>query len=216
MGDILESGTPLPAVGGGAGKTAPRLSWTAQTFDCSKKNSYTPPAGIMSDADAIPIPKLSHIEPNGHTFNKNLIGVFQKLNTTLDTMSKHDGVNYTLSIGSGYRSFNGQKNLWCGSCKQKYPDPMTRKTFCATPGGSRHGTGFAMDTKLLQNGKAITISGDSKAQCKTPLQNIKKIAQVFYQSDPQWNRYEAEIWHFEYGLMPPNRGKYDGLPGVCH
>lgn len=54
---------------------------------------------------------------------------------------------YDVSIGSGFRSKQRQKELWEGPGARKYPNPKVRAKYYARPGGSSHGYGFAADLK---------------------------------------------------------------------
>lgn len=140
---------------------------------------------------------------------------------------------YKLKIVSSYRSFKSQVKLWCDkikevkkTCNKESPPKKCKKTSIeeiadnsvARPGGSIHQSGRAVDVQLLKlkNGNAITECCDTDAQCSTKKENIKTLANLFYNTNDEFVRYEAEIWHFEYGTKSKDgRGQSTTYPRRC-
>jgi D-alanyl-D-alanine dipeptidase len=112
--------------------------------------------------------------------------------------------NYDIRIGSSYRSFPEQMNNYCKSVLATGSPPAS--TAIASPGGSNHGQGLAVDAYLYdKQGNRLTFAGTKKPkkgnyQCNSEDANIDKIARFFYEADSGFNRLGSEIWHFEYGL----------------
>ncbi|MBI4280626.1 D-alanyl-D-alanine carboxypeptidase family protein [Candidatus Uhrbacteria bacterium] len=197
-----------------SGVTQP--TWGYATFDCGNPPA---PAGVVEASQVSAVPLLSRIvTPPGLRVHQNLIEPLKKINTTLETISQNEGVNYKLKITSGYRPFETQVAIWCGqegSCASNYPAKDVRKSYCAVPGFSNHGLGIALDVKLLKDGREIT-SISSKTQCQLDPKAVAKLANIFYQSDGGWKRYEKEIWHFEYNPVTPSfRSQTTSLPPGC-
>lgn len=91
------------------------------------------------------------------------------------------GIN--LSITSAYRNDAYQQKLFDKAVK-KYGSVAAARKWVATPGGSAHRTGRALDIGI--NGKAVQSGSKASAWLK---KNAKKYG--FYP-------YEAEAWHWEY------------------
>ncbi|MEK7648789.1 MAG: D-alanyl-D-alanine carboxypeptidase family protein [Patescibacteria group bacterium] len=214
--DIINPGDPPPpsSVSGLSGLSRP--SWDHASFNCS---SPPPPCCVLDPSMTAVIPTYSNVtNPNGHSYHKDLIPAIQRLNETAKQISQQDGKKYTIQISSGYRPFQKQVDIWCGrsgNCKSQHPNTADRKGYCAVPGGSNHGHGIALDVGLLVNGSNPGLSYGSNSQCGSSRHYIAKLAQIFFASDPQWKRYEKEIWHFEYNPTTPSRGPYTGLPSKC-
>lgn len=179
-------------------------TWNRDTFDCGQKNSYTE-TGVLPASNVI-------------TYTCNGIKA-----TTLPEMkdplckvaenAKKQG--YEIVVRDGYRSFIQQADKWCGKCTKNYPDVNERNKYCAVPGFSNHGHGRAVDIMLKKAGKELYII-NGKDQCKASPENVAKIASLFYDADPKFNRLETEIWHFEYGTEGQGaRLKTTALPSAC-
>lgn len=213
----IDEGDPLPETAARPpGVSTP--TWTHATFNCTNPPSE---AGVIPASTTVPIPAtLLRIKTNPNTrVHGSMILGLQKLNNALDEFSRREGVNYTIGIGSGYRPYEAQVKLWCGpetNCFTQYSNTAIRKKFCAVPGFSNHGQGYAIDASLFRDGKKIT-AGNSKTQCTAnKLEDVAKFADIFYAADNGWVRYEAEIWHFEFNPTETSqRGKYRGLPKKC-
>lgn len=195
--------------------------WTYQSFDCNKwtskrVNAYQP-AGVLPSQYT-------------KTYTCNDIkdptkGILLPI-TTIPEMQEwvcKAGANavkqgYQLVITSSYRSFESQADLWCGEGLKKYPDPAIRKKYYAVPGNSIHGLGQAIDVFLYdKNGTRLTFFGGA-AQCNSSAENIKTLANIFYNVSENFYRLETEIWHFEYSEKPVNelRDKHTGYPKSCN
>jgi D-alanyl-D-alanine dipeptidase len=90
------------------------------------------------------------------------------------------------------------------------------------PGTSLHGRGNAVDValveKLTEDGRArdLTHAAGSTAQCFDDPALAATLAESFYSADPDFNRLQSEIWHFEYGTAGRDtRGKHTAMPQHC-
>ncbi len=73
--------------------------------------------------------------------HRSAYGAYQRLKAAAES----DGIpRELLTITSGYRSVEKQRQLWEGHAS-KYPDPNERKLYVAPPGSSPHHTGRAID-----------------------------------------------------------------------
>ncbi|PIR03847.1 MAG: hypothetical protein COV59_04230 [Candidatus Magasanikbacteria bacterium CG11_big_fil_rev_8_21_14_0_20_39_34] len=177
-------------------------NWDAKTFDCSKKDSYSP-AGVLPSNQTITY-TCDGMEGNVTSIPQMKVPLCRAAE-----IAKKNG--YTLQVRSSYRPFEIQVKLWCEDTRP----PEIRRKFIATPGFSNHGHGVAIDVFLYKNGKQLTLYGSS-GQCKTSPRFVKEIADIFYLADPNFVRLETEIWHFEYGTMGTSaRNRYDTLPQTC-
>lgn len=185
-------------------------TWTYATFDCNKPLA---PAGV-----APPGAMITFSCPVGINGEITVLSEMKEPLCKAGKLAAERG--YTLLVTSSYRPYQKQVEIWCGTGKEKtcfntYPDTMKRKKFCAVPGFSNHGHGRAIDVKLLKNGKPL-FDISSTRQCQAPKNAVETIADIFYQADPGWVRYEAEIWHFEYNPKGVGeRGLFFDYPKKC-
>jgi len=80
----------------------------------------------------------------------------------------------------------------------------------AYPGGSNHGVGYACDLKLYDGSRnMLPLNGNkgdgaTKAQCYTvKREDSKRFDDIMFRVG--WVRYEAEVWHYEFGSPASNR-----------
>lgn len=184
------------------GTTKP--TWTAQDFDCSKKDSYLP-AGVAD---------LSTIETyTCDGINGEIRTIKEMKDPLCEVASKAKQAGYSFNIvpGGSYRDFKTQVDGWCGKDAQRYPNPLDRKKFRAVPGFSNHGKGNAVDLILVKNGSQLFTTMPRDAQCDVSPQLVTQMA-GFFSGDPKWSRLQTEIWHFEYGT---NGTLYTTKPSFC-
>lgn len=195
-GDIITEGShPSPP------------SWNATTFDCNNP----PVAAGVADPRSL---EQNYTCP-GVTGQITSVPEMKPALCRAGQLAGERG--YSLEVKSSYRSFEKQVNIWCGkaeNCYAKYPNPLERRKFCAVPGFSNHGIGRAVDVTLKKNGQPLYYL-DSTGQCAVDPTIVAAVAKIFYDADPLWKRYEAEIWHFEYGTDAPARSQYTTLPAKC-
>ena len=68
----------------------------------------------------------------------------------------------------------------------------------ATPGGSNHGAGVAIDLELWKDKTKLTTAGRKSTQTKdTTKENAKLLQDIM--SSVGFVRYCSEVWHFEWG-----------------
>jgi hypothetical protein len=111
-------------------------------------------------------------------------------------LAKNDG--YKLSITSSYRPFKDQVTGYCPGQK----DSASARASHAVPGYSNHGRGQAVDAKLSKDGRQLT-GYDYWCQCLYDVNDWNRLADYFYQANPNFYRLNIESWHFEYR---PQRG----------
>lgn len=105
---------------------------------------------------------------------------------------------YGLVVTSAYRSLENQIKLACDDISANGGKNLG--TGIAWPGGSNHGTGTAVDIKLMDSsGNAITTAGNRSVQTSSPntQTNVDLLQSIM--TEAGWVRYCAEIWHFEFG-----------------
>jgi D-alanyl-D-alanine dipeptidase len=88
-----------------------------------------------------------------------------------------------LKMNSSHRGIARQEKLYAEALR-KYGSPSAARKWCATPGGSPHHTGGAIDVAAIVNGKG----GIRHA-------NQKYLKIILPQAG--WVNYEAEAWHWE-------------------
>jgi hypothetical protein len=111
-------------------------------------------------------------------------------------LAKNDG--YKLSITSSYRPFKDQVTGYCPGQQ----DSASARASHAVPGYSNHGRGQAVDAKLSKDGRQLT-GYDYWCQCLYDVNDWNRLADYFYQANPNFYRLNIESWHFEYR---PQRG----------
>lgn len=200
---------PMPS---GTTATAVKQPDWGREFDCNKEY---PERGV------VPRDQLSDPYDCNGKLNKKIITAKDMVNPLCKVAERAEKAGLKIEVTSHYRSFQEQVKLWCGDCAKKHPNTTERRKYCAVPGYSNHGKGRAVDVKLFEkSGKSLTIAGNSTSQCFVSLENIQKLANLFYKdengNDTAFNRLETEIWHFEYGTGGQNsRGKYLTYPSKC-
>jgi D-alanyl-D-alanine dipeptidase len=125
---------------------------------------------------------------------------------------------YVLSVGSTYRSPAEQMSKSCAHVGRG-DIPCGGSTGLACPGGSPHGSGYAIDTAMCEPLKGWTWSniqpkfctpptGDSKSCAlrtkeilRTP--RLKALNEIMFGAG--WWKYCEELWHFEYTTNPSNK-----------
>lgn len=163
--------------------------WDKYTFDCSKKDSYSP-MGVVGESALEKDYRCDGIEGKITTI-KEMKDPLCKV----AALAKKDGYTLKINPGGSFRSFKQQVTGWCDDTR--LPDQKSK--FRATPGYSNHGHGRAVDIFLIKDNTALTIFGSS-AQCKTDEKYVKLLASYFEQADAfNFSRLDTEIWHYEYG-----------------
>jgi hypothetical protein len=184
-------------------------SWNENTFDCNN----VPPAQGTVDPNTL----VSYTCP-GITVKEGKINTVAEMKDPLCAAgARAQAQGYTLVISDSYRPFAEQVAIWCGKtgdCASQHPDLKERRSFCAVPGFSNHGLGRAVDIYIEKGGKLL-FTGGSKNQCGADKQAVETLAKIMYGDDPKWNRYDKEIWHFEYGTTLKNRSQTTTLPPGC-
>lgn len=200
LGGGIASGLPVSAPANTGAIVPP--TWDHASFDCSKKESYAP-AGVL------PQNQVATYECDGIRGTIRTIAAMRDGICRAGQIAKERG--YTLEATSSYRPFARQVSIWCADNR----NTSVRKSYIAVPGFSNHGHGRAIDLKLLKNGRAL-FGIDSDGQCNVNPRYIRDLADIMYAADPNFVRYEKEIWHFEYGTAgTPLRGKYTVKPQKC-
>lgn len=203
--DIIEPGQ-LPT-------TATKPSWTADTFICPPDSRLQPPAGVVDPSSLVRLDC-----PVGVILAKSDSGGGKATSQVRDALcaagAEADSQGYVIKVASSYRPFATQASLWCGQGAAKYPDTKTRKTYYAVPGFSNHGYGNAIDVMLISKSTGKDLYPfSSSGQCNANPANVDKIATIM--ESAKFQRYEAEIWHFDLNSNLPNRGSYTALPAKC-
>jgi hypothetical protein len=170
-------------------------TWTAKTFDClgaktleqfkEKKDAII---AKQPEAGVIPLKEVITYTCDGIVGKATTLPEMKGPLCKAGKLARQKG--YEIKIASSYRNYEGQVRVWCTGKRNP------KKT--AVPGSSNHGHGRAVDVALLKDGKPITTIS-SATQCGVPLENVKTLANIFFEADPGFHRLETEIWHFEYG-----------------
>lgn len=143
-------------------------------------------AGMASPSDVVPIVKIPGVNGYDQEASPATISALK----IAGAMFLKDG--YVLAISSGYRNLRGQIKLACDSWGKG--EDKVSKTI-ATPGGSMHGIGFAIDVQLWKDGKQVTMSGDSVKQQGQDPTSARYLADIMLKAG--FRRLNNEIWHFE-------------------
>lgn len=117
---------------------------------------------------------------------------------------------YVIQIDDSYRPLAGQVQIAC----QAYAANEDKKVgdTIATPGGSNHGSGVAIDIQLLKGVTELTSCCKVALQTKLTTEANAKLLQDIMAS-VGWVRYCKEVWHFEFGMDgAPNRSKNCAWP----
>ncbi len=105
------------------------------------------------------------------------------------------GGPYTILLKEGYRPF---KNQVIGACQIYCGGEGVVGDNVATPGGSNHGAGVAIDLELWKDKTKLTTAGRKSTQTKdTTKENAKLLQDIM--SSVGFVRYCSEVWHFEWG-----------------
>lgn len=179
-------------------------TWDLNTFDCDKRSQYKP-AGVVSDQVVM-------------TYTcAGMAGVATTIPEMKDPLCKVAALaaadGYTLAVVDSYRPFKEQVDGWCIIDGNLEPNKRVKKR--AVPGTSSHGKGRAVDVKLLSKSGKDLYANKYSEQRKIPIRFVRRLAKYFYEADPNFVRYQREIWHFEYGTAGQgNVGKFMGWPNL--
>jgi hypothetical protein len=185
-------------------------SATAGTLLCSSVESCQPycngtltvPAAMQGMADPTALVPLSDYTANGAMPGISTGDGVRILPSLLPplraagSLASADG--YSIYVRSGYRSLQEQLTIICNAINE---NGTVDSSLNAWPGGSKHGTGIAIDVVLQQNGNDVTSRIVSATQNNFPRQN-HFLADFMYRAG--WMRLRSEIWHFEYPADPNN------------
>lgn len=126
---------------------------------------------------------------------------------------------YSIHIGECWRSVETQIRYACVGKPGAFTGAVANiGSAVAEPGGSNHGVGYACDLKLFDGevNQLPTPKPQTKSQCDVKPENSKRFNDIMFKVG--WVRYEAEVWHFEFGSPTKNRcgpnAKHGG-PAEC-
>ena len=110
-----------------------------------------------------------------------------------------DGI--TIELDSTYRTVKEQQEIWDEFEKEKGIE-YTKK-YVAVPGTSEHHTGFAIDIKIIKDGKVIDDNDEMTAEKEIFSKIHSKLAQYGFilrypVGKEDITKYGAEVWHFRY------------------
>ena len=110
--------------------------------------------------------------------------------------AKKDGIY--LAIGSGYRSYKYQQEVWNGWVEKKGLEYA--KKFVAPPGASEHQTGLAFDIGCFRNGKFTDDLYDNDIEIKWLQDNCFKYGFIlrYPQGKEHITGYNYEPWHYRF------------------
>ncbi|MCR4278357.1 MAG: D-alanyl-D-alanine carboxypeptidase family protein [bacterium] len=151
-----------------------------------------PPANIATSKDLVVIPSSPGLQGSG-TLRPQAM---EALVAAGKVAQGWQGGPYIIKIIDSTRPFHAQVTIAC-------------KAFCnnegnkvgvtiAQPGGSKHGSGIAVDIVLMRGSKMLTTCCTSKTQTKTISEENGKIL-FDIMSSVGWVRLCNEAWHFEWG-----------------
>jgi hypothetical protein len=197
-------------------------------FDCDGWRSGTvKPCGGVPDDPAIidSFDKCGDIQLLNTLGQRTTVKVLKEVSGPVCTAVKiAKSYGYELRFTSSLRDFNAQAKLWCDQYKA---NGGRTPSGVGTPGYSNHMYGRAVDVYLFRDGKRLTWTGlesvyEGKTQCDSEVDAVRKIAEIFYASDPKdsnlkFYRLSTEVWHFELKSSPGNSkyGRFFGFPSKC-
>ncbi|MBQ4030267.1 MAG: D-alanyl-D-alanine carboxypeptidase family protein [Bacilli bacterium] len=155
---------------------------TSKGYTITVKNGITYIDGIMIANKTYAVP--ASLKPGGLTSDAS--SAFNKMKTA----AKNDGVS--ISVVSGYRSYDTQKNLWTKR-KNKYGIDFADGG-TARPGHSEHQTGLGMDINMVDD------AFENTAAFKWLQNNAYKYGFILRYPKGKTNEtgYKYESWHFRY------------------
>jgi hypothetical protein len=117
--------------------------------------------------------------------------------------------SYKIRLVSASRTLQTQIQLACNKVKEGKASDLGR--LVAYPGGSNHGKGIAVDVWLEDGNRTLTVVGNSSKQ-KDPQwgPGSKILDEIMTQAG--FKRYNAEIWHFEFGGPSGSRCIFPNCP----
>lgn len=183
-------------------------TWSYKTFDCSKKESYSP-MGMAPE---------SSLDKNYSC--PGILGTITTVKEMHEPLCKvaakalQEGYSLQIAPLGSYRPFKDQVRGWCKDMI-KYKSLEEEKKFRAPPGFSRHGLGRAVDVVLIKNGTEL-FKISTRDQCNVDPGVVAKLTSFFYSTDKKFLRLNSEIWHFEYGTQPDQtRQQFTTKPSFC-
>lgn len=149
----------------------------------------------------VKVPKSQGLKLGGNLYTSPAVA---------DGLSKAGAIaaqsGYTIYVGSTCRTYKGQLTIWTPQGQ--------KKGIVAKPGSSNHGTGMAVDVKLMKDGSELTTMKASK-QCSQDPTALKTLTDIMFAAG--FHRYMPEIWHYEIGTKIDGkyRQKSAALPSSC-
>ncbi|MGL5416040.1 MAG: M15 family metallopeptidase [Clostridium sp.] len=135
--------------------------------------------------------------------NKKMLAAFK----SMQEAAKKD--NITINIGSSFRSYSYQKNLYNSYVKslgKKHADK-----FSAKPGHSEHQTGLSVDIVGSNSKTAINSKFDNTKEAKWLLSNAHKFGFIlrYPKGKEHITGYKYESWHYRYVGVSHSKYFYD-------
>jgi D-alanyl-D-alanine dipeptidase len=116
---------------------------------------------------------------------------------------------YVLVIGSSFRPVRKQLENVCENVAKGLGKVCGSTIAC--PGGSKHGSGYAVDAGLELGEKLVTRMTGTARSCAANREKIEANPHLRALNDVMfaagWWRYCRELWHFEYSLQPADASR---------
>lgn len=207
-GPALPPGTSLPTTGS---FVLPKAICKAETCKdlcngCSPRPDLPSAPGIATTAELVAIPKAMGLDGKG-SLRKEAADALVLAGYAAATWP---GGPYTIKILDSSRPLSGQVALACG----KYCKGLDSEVGInvATPGGSVHGSGLAVDIELWKDKTKLVACCSVAHQTRDTKEENAKLLQDIMGS-VGWVRYCKEVWHFEWGTDSiPSRSKTCAWP----
>jgi len=153
------------------------------TYNSQTKTFYIPNKRATSD---------SHTSINKGNGPSGINSIFGEMLRNLMADAKKKG--YTITVSSGYRSYDAQLRTWNNSHRAC----SVRTSWVACPGGSRHGWGIAAD--LVFNGRNVTqYNYKSNPAAVWVHSNAAKYGLTFRLSNEPWHIEPMNVVGGNYG-----------------
>lgn len=169
--------------------------------ECVARPDLPTAPGIATQQDLVAIPKSPGLDGTGQ-LRKEAVDALILAGKAAQSW---DGGPYTIKIKDSIRPLSGQVNLACGKFCQGLDKEVGINV--ATPGGSIHGSGLAVDLELWKDTTKLVSCCTVRSQTTDTKEENAKLMQDIMGS-VGWVRYCAEVWHFEWGTdSVPSRSK---------
>jgi len=212
----VQGTTIAPSSGGGAPLVLPK-GICKDGNDCKKYcpppegTSEPPPTDVPGIADPANLRSIPTGQPGLGGGGLVRTEVVPALIAAGKAANEWPGGPYTIYVGASYRPLTEQIKSACAKIKAGLGKDIGANV--ATPGGSLHGTGVAVDVILKDStGKSLTSETYTVASQTTDVtkENAQLLEDIMVSAG--WVRYCHETWHFEFGVPSSFPGRSKNCP----